>query len=348
MDALDPRTQAWIELHDPATTADRLAQLASEHAEFAAQIGAHPNAYAQLREWAVQAAHGPAAGRAPVASTMSGPRSDRRMPRFAVVGWVIAFLLRVGMSLSGVGMNLVYATGSHALVWSIALVGLLAALAGAIGAPTAPRRVAAIAIVVVSGAGVYVLDGPVMMGGLLNLAEITLLFVAWAIAWPLRPLGYAGLPIIILLVFATGLVSSALPPFSGPFATILRLLLCTVLPAGGVAAALLLSSLSRRRAQTRQPQVGMASAGVAYPPSTVVPLNTMALLALIFAFLPTGPLCIVFGHIGLSQIRRTGERGRGMAIAGLILGYLWIVSLIVLALSLAGLLGSLAMLNRGY
>lgn len=74
-------------------------------------------------------------------------------------------------------------------------------------------------------------------------------------------------------------------------------------------------------------------------PQYVQPLNTMALLALIFAFLPTGPLSVVFGHIGLSQIRRTGERGRGMAIAGLVLGYLWIASIVV-AVVVFAILGS--------
>nr|WP_322000860.1 DUF4190 domain-containing protein [Rhodococcus qingshengii] len=66
--------------------------------------------------------------------------------------------------------------------------------------------------------------------------------------------------------------------------------------------------------------------------------NTFAILALIFGFL-AGVLGIIFGHIALSQIKRTGENGRGMAIAGLILGYLfvafWLVLFIVAATSAA-------------
>src|SRR6185312_13097413 len=34
------------------------------------------------------------------------------------------------------------------------------------------------------------------------------------------------------------------------------------------------------------------------------------------------PLGILFGHISLSQIRKTGEEGRGLAIAGLVISYL--------------------------
>lgn len=53
--------------------------------------------------------------------------------------------------------------------------------------------------------------------------------------------------------------------------------------------------------------------------------NTMAILALAFG-IGGGLLGIVFGHMALSQIATTGERGRGMAIAGLVLGYAGLVA----------------------
>ena len=43
------------------------------------------------------------------------------------------------------------------------------------------------------------------------------------------------------------------------------------------------------------------------------------LVALVFA--PLAILAIVSGHIARGRIRRTGEGGRGMATAGLVLGY---------------------------
>ena len=49
--------------------------------------------------------------------------------------------------------------------------------------------------------------------------------------------------------------------------------------------------------------------------------NTMAIVALVCAFV-FAPLGIVFGHLSLSQIKKTGEEGRGLALAGLIIGYL--------------------------
>lgn len=53
-------------------------------------------------------------------------------------------------------------------------------------------------------------------------------------------------------------------------------------------------------------------------------MNTMAILALIFAFV-FSPLGIVFGLIGRKQIKRTGEGGRGLATAGLVLGIVFVV-----------------------
>jgi peptidyl-prolyl cis-trans isomerase B (cyclophilin B) len=56
------------------------------------------------------------------------------------------------------------------------------------------------------------------------------------------------------------------------------------------------------------------------------PLNTMALVGFILSLsgAATGITLIpgiVLSHIGLSQIKRTGEAGHGFALAGLIVGY---------------------------
>ncbi|MEO3757625.1 peptidylprolyl isomerase [Mycobacterium sp. B14F4] len=59
--------------------------------------------------------------------------------------------------------------------------------------------------------------------------------------------------------------------------------------------------------------------GYGYPQPK--PTNTMAIVALVCAFV-FAPLGIVFGHLSLSQIKKTGEDGRGLAIAGLIISYL--------------------------
>ncbi|WP_417235284.1 DUF4190 domain-containing protein [Arthrobacter sp.] len=51
--------------------------------------------------------------------------------------------------------------------------------------------------------------------------------------------------------------------------------------------------------------------------------NVLAVLALVLSFF-VGILGIVFGHISRAQIRRTGEGGAGLALAGLIIGYVWV------------------------
>lgn len=39
---------------------------------------------------------------------------------------------------------------------------------------------------------------------------------------------------------------------------------------------------------------------------------------------------MVFGHVALSQIRLTGDKGRGLAMTGLIFGYRGLAALIVI------------------
>lgn len=61
------------------------------------------------------------------------------------------------------------------------------------------------------------------------------------------------------------------------------------------------------------------------------PTNKLAVASLVCALsvfvipLPTSILAIVFGHIARGQIRRTGEKGDGLALAGLVLGWAEVV-----------------------
>lgn len=59
--------------------------------------------------------------------------------------------------------------------------------------------------------------------------------------------------------------------------------------------------------------------------------NTLAIVSLVLAFFVSLG-AVICGHIALSQIKRTGENGRGLAIAGLILGYLGLVGGLILAI----------------
>jgi hypothetical protein len=57
-----------------------------------------------------------------------------------------------------------------------------------------------------------------------------------------------------------------------------------------------------------------------YAPSP--PTNTLAIIALVLAFV-FAPAAIVCGHIARKQIRTSGESGDGLALAGMICGYVF-------------------------
>lgn len=60
--------------------------------------------------------------------------------------------------------------------------------------------------------------------------------------------------------------------------------------------------------------------------------NGFAVSALIFGLIGGTILPIIFGHVARSQIKRTGERGWGLATAGLILGYLSTTVVVVIVI----------------
>lgn len=64
------------------------------------------------------------------------------------------------------------------------------------------------------------------------------------------------------------------------------------------------------------------------PPPQSQEMNTFATLSVIFAFI-FAPAGAIFGHLGLTQIQRTGQPGRTRAIIGLTLSYTIIVVFIV-------------------
>jgi peptidyl-prolyl cis-trans isomerase B (cyclophilin B) len=72
-------------------------------------------------------------------------------------------------------------------------------------------------------------------------------------------------------------------------------------------------------AQPNQPGWPVAPPAPVYV--TAPPTNGMAIAALILAFV-FFPVGIVLGHLARGQIKRTGEGGKGLATAALILGYL--------------------------
>lgn len=92
------------------------------------------------------------------------------------------------------------------------------------------------------------------------------------------------------------------------------------------------------------PAYGAAPAYAAYPqgPKT----NTLAIVSLIsslvgvFVLFGIGQIVgIITGHISLNQIKRTGEGGRGMALAGVIVGWVTLGLVIVATIALIAWFG---------
>jgi hypothetical protein len=78
----------------------------------------------------------------------------------------------------------------------------------------------------------------------------------------------------------------------------------------------------------------------AYQPYPLArPTNGLAIAALVcgIAAFATGITCIpaiICGHMARGQIRRTGEQGDGLAVAGLILGYVSVALFVVAVLAI--------------
>lgn len=80
-----------------------------------------------------------------------------------------------------------------------------------------------------------------------------------------------------------------------------------------------------------------------------VPTNGLAVAALVCGILGfftglSAIAAVICGHVSLSQLRRTGGEGRGMAIAGLITGYIVIgfmaLGVVLFCILWAGLIGA--------
>ena len=96
------------------------------------------------------------------------------------------------------------------------------------------------------------------------------------------------------------------------------------------------------------PAYGAPAAGYGQPAFASAPkTNTFAIVSLVasIAGLFTGItflIGIIFGHLSLSQIKKSGENGRGMAIAGLIIGYIGLVVGIIVTIALIAFFTALA------
>ena len=67
--------------------------------------------------------------------------------------------------------------------------------------------------------------------------------------------------------------------------------------------------------------------------------NGLAIASFVTSLFGLTILAIIFGHVAKSQIKQSGQGGGGLATAGLVIGYIFLVIQLFLFLSLVGLAG---------
>lgn len=206
-------------------------------------------------------------------------------------------------------------SGVHPALWALGLLALYASWLMATRRPAV-----AYATVPVLGVGVLLLQWVLSLMGLLspwgqayNLARPALQFDwNWEIGPYESPFFWTGVEFFVI---------SRVIEVAG---VLLCLRLATVFEGRAVMA---------REAAAAQAAVRGDSAGSA--PGSIVAsaerTNTLAILSLIFVFV--FPLIgVILGHVARSQIRRSGERGKGLTFAALIVGYLAIGALVLVVI----------------
>ena len=84
------------------------------------------------------------------------------------------------------------------------------------------------------------------------------------------------------------------------------------------------------------PFTGAATGAAEMPAPQQQETHTLATLSVVFAFV-FAPAGVILGHVALSQIHQTGQRGRDRALVGVTLSYVFItVAVVALIVSAAG------------
>ena len=164
---------------------------------------------------------------------------------------------------------------------------------------------------------------------------VLLLFLSWAVSRPFRGPGYFGILVFAALEFADALLVPAVYGAGGGGAQILIALIGCAFTLGLVALSALFERSRPNLYSGAQPATlvggapnGKARASLAL---SLTALGLNALSNLIFRNLGLAisiialillVVAIILGHLARREIRLTGQRGGGMALAGMLIGYI--------------------------
>lgn len=76
--------------------------------------------------------------------------------------------------------------------------------------------------------------------------------------------------------------------------------------------------------------------------------NVLSIVALVLSIIGFTVIGIILGFVGLSQIKRTGEGGRGLAIAAIIIGFVELVIGIILTIILVAAASTMSVTTGTY
>jgi peptidoglycan biosynthesis protein MviN/MurJ (putative lipid II flippase) len=71
-----------------------------------------------------------------------------------------------------------------------------------------------------------------------------------------------------------------------------------------------------------------------YTQPAPVRTNGLAIASMVLGITGVSILAVILGHVAHSQIKRTGDDGKGMATAGLVLGYIGTILYLVMIIAL--------------
>lgn len=220
------------------------------------------------------------------------------------------------------------------------LAAMTAVCAAVISPVALSRRVGGAIIAAVGGVLVVILP----FGGVFSSGAATtvfsagmVFFVVWALTRPFGGSGFLAVPITFAVSLILGLVTSLLPFATATFAT---MAIAGIVVVCGLSTAL---AFERRRAARFAVVVDSRTGSTMWP--THAQPSTAATYALVLSLLGISIAAIIVGHVAMSRLPQTGQAGRGMAIAGLVIGYAGIliaaIGAIVWATTLTMMLGTL-------
>lgn len=81
--------------------------------------------------------------------------------------------------------------------------------------------------------------------------------------------------------------------------------------------------------------------------ATDAPWNVLSIVGFVLSLVGFNVIAVILGFIGLSQVKKTGQRGRGFAIAAIIIGLLSLIIfiIVIIAVTIAAASGAIVTTN---